>query len=161
MSMHINNHALKSVERQRRAIAAECCGSTPAPGLMGPPESESWVESSGVAAGCCLLTVCMADESIWINKQMIYVHIESIERIMWKLCSCPCLRLLLLNWQSSLHFHWQLVNRVGKSFIFFLNAGPIYLGARLPTVRPGHGMGMVWDQFKTPAQLPVAYSDPH
>lgn len=141
MSMHINNHALKSVERQRRAIAAECCGSTPAPGLMGPPESESWVESSGVAAGCCLLTVCMADESIWINKQMIYVHIESIERIMWKLCSCPCLRLLLLNWQSSLHFHWQLVNRVGKSFIFFFWTQVQFIWG---LVCPQSGLAMVW-----------------
>lgn len=139
MSMHINNHALKSVERQRRAIAAECCGSTPAPGLMGPPESESWVESSGVAAGCSLLTVCMADESIWINKHMIYVHIESIERIMWKLCSCPCLRLLLLNWQTSLHFHWQLVNRVGKSFIFFFERRSNLFGGSF-----GHSQAWPW-----------------
>lgn len=42
MSVDINNHALNGVERHRRAIAAECCGSTRLQvRSMGPPESES------------------------------------------------------------------------------------------------------------------------
>lgn len=84
MSMHINNHALKSVERQRNAAGRL---DSRFDGAARKWES-SRVESreSIVAAGCWMF-VWQMNRFESTNKW--FMCIESIERIMWKLCSCP------------------------------------------------------------------------
>lgn len=55
-------------------------------------------------------------------------------------CVAACLPARLLNWQSSLHFHWPRVNRVGKSF--FETQVQFISGARWPQ----SDLGWRWQQ---------------
>lgn len=72
-------------------------------------------------------------------------------------CVAACLPAKLTKFASL-----SLAAREPCGKVFLWDAGPIYFGGSLAAVRPGLALAATAvDQFKTSAQLPVAYSDPH
>lgn len=124
MSMHINNHALKSVERQRNAAGRLDSRFVGAARKWESSRVES--RESIVAAGCWML-VWQMNRFESTNKW--FMCIESIERIMWKLCSClPACPPAKLTKFASL----SLAAREPCGKVFFLRRRSNLFGGSLP-----------------------------
>lgn len=152
MSMHINNHALKSVERQRNAAGRL---DSRFDGAARKWESSRLESRESIVAAGCWMFVWQMNRFESTNKW--FMCIESIERIMWKLCSClPACPPAKLTKFASL----SLAAREPCGKVFFATQVQFIWGL----VAPQNGLVLAAtavDQFKTSAQLPVAYSDPH